>query len=614
MKRILSIFVVLFLLVLPVQSFAICGPAPDPGGDWVFPGGFCDNILLVCPTSEYTTIGEAMAVADAWDTIIVAEGTYNEAVTFTGDNITLRSFGSAENTIITQGKGTTISFSTYSGCTLDGFKTTLSAAETTNDEVIWSNNDSASDYNTVKNCIIEVENKAGSVFGLYGINIGDGNFRLLNNTITVTQTGDSAVYAIWNSAAHPFECVDNTIVLDQDATGAFMTSALAHVAGAGSILYAIENRITTDSEHTGVSVGYSVYAHAAINYVNENIINAVGAAGVMYGLFTGSGDTAYYMNNFINVTTTDGDGEWANFSAATGTSYAHGNTIVGDSILGTGGIIYLGVNQVNSNGITTPYGVIIANNVYYNLFGVTQQDSVTDGESNTSTTISSDGAADDDFLTTCQIGDVVLIYGGTTTADYGLYYITAVTDDDNLIIDTALSATDTDIDFYILRNGRIFTGTTTWLLTGVADTPPVITVSGTLRRLYPAILTDSTGPIYDLTIVEVTNTLITTQGWDGASDITFGFPDISSYDGSEGVLKVKFEDGIGAAAHDLYLLPDGSTQVILDGIPTGTDGHRIWCENSPIYSSIICHSDFTVALDGCWICDSINGIWADKGS
>jgi len=345
MKRTLSILIILLTLCLPATSFSICGPAPTPGGDWVFPGGFCDNILLVCPTSEYTTIGAAMNAADAWDTILVAEGTYNEAVVFPHDNITLRSQGSAENTIITQGAGTTVSFGTSSGCTLDGFTVTLSAATATGDEVIYSNNNDTTDYNIVENCIIDVENKAGEDFGLYGINIDDGNFALLNNRISVTQTGDGAVYAIWNSAAHAFECRENTITIDQDTVGAYMTVALAHTAGAGGILYAVQNTITTDSEHTGASIGYSVYASANINHVNNNIINAVGAAGVMYGLYTGAAKTGYYNGNFINVTTTDSDGEWANFS--TGTSYAHGNTVTGDGVMGTGGTIYGGLNQIN---------------------------------------------------------------------------------------------------------------------------------------------------------------------------------------------------------------------------------------------------------------------------
>jgi len=120
--------------------------------------------------------------------------------------------------------------------------------------------------------------------------------------------------------------------------------------------------------------------------------------------------------------------------------------------------------------------IIEANSVIYHLFGVTEQDSVTNGETDGTTTISSDGATGGDFVTTCQIGDAVLIWGGTTTADYGLYYITAVTDDDNLVLNTAPSGTNSDVDFYVFRNGRIETAERTWYLQNdtAAGTTPVI--------------------------------------------------------------------------------------------------------------------------------------------
>ena len=339
-------FIILLALCLPATSFAFCGPAPDPIGDWVFPGGFCDNILLVCPTSEYTTIEEAMNAADAWDTILVAEGTYNEAVTFSQNNITLRSFGSAENTIITQGAGTTISFSTKYGCTLEGFTVSLSAATSTNDEVIYSNNNSATAYNTVKNCIIEVSNKGSETFGLYGINIDDGNFKLLNNRITITQSNESAVYSIWNTATHISEYRNNTLTIDQQSTGTHMVSGFHHNAGAGSIMYCIGNIETITSTHTGAGVGYAIYADAEDNYVKENIISAVTTGtGLMYGLYSGAGATVRYTSNTVHVTTSDSDGQWAAFGA--GTSYATGNIATGDGVMGTGGTIYEGINQIN---------------------------------------------------------------------------------------------------------------------------------------------------------------------------------------------------------------------------------------------------------------------------
>jgi hypothetical protein len=280
-----------------------------------------------------------MNAADGWDTILVAEGTYSEAVVFSQNNITLRAFGSPENTIITQAAGTVVDFNTKYGCTLDGFTVSLSAATSTNDEVIYSNNSHSTAYNIVKDCIITGQNKAGSVFGLYGINIDDGNFELFHNRITITQTEDSALYAIWNTAAHTSRYIGNTLVIDQQSTGANMTSGFHHHAGAGSIMYCEENIETIDSTHTAAGIGYGVYASAENNYVNDNIIDAdASSTGEMYGLYTGTGKTAKYNGNTLDVTTGDGDGEWANFG--TGTSYIRGNIVTGDGIMGTGGTIY----------------------------------------------------------------------------------------------------------------------------------------------------------------------------------------------------------------------------------------------------------------------------------
>jgi len=136
-----------------------------------------------------------------------------------------------------------------------------------------------------------------------------------------------------------------------------------------------------------------------------------------------------------------------------------------------------------------------------------------------------------------------------------------------------------------------------------------------VKRLYPAILSDTTSP-HQLTIQECSNTLITTQGWNGTDDIQFGLPDISAYDGSEGVLVVRFKDTIGMqdADTDFYIDPDASTQIDLDGTLTGTDGDRIWYDNITIRTSIVCSSDYSVVLGGFWSCYQIVGVAADKGS
>ena len=140
-------------------------------------------------------------------------------------------------------------------------------------------------------------------------------------------------------------------------------------------------------------------------------------------------------------------------------------------------------------------------------------------------------------------------------------------------------------------------------LTGATD------ITNTLTRKFKVIekTTDAT-----LTAAECSDTLITNRGWTGAADMTLTLPDADTSVGAG--LKFKFLVAVTDAAEDVYIDTEGSTTLIyLDGTP-GADGHRVWTDNPTIGESIVCH---TATLDGTtydWFCDSINGIWANKGS
>lgn len=116
-----------------------------------------------------------------------------------------------------------------------------------------------------------------------------------------------------------------------------------------------------------------------------------------------------------------------------------------------------------------------------------------------------------------------------------------------------------------------------------------------------------------LTAAECSNTLITNYGWDGADDQTFTLPSIATYAGTA-AYKFKFFVAVATAGGDTYFdTADGTTQIYLDGVSVG-DGERIWLDDPAIASSISCHSVSFDGSTGDWICDSINGAWADKGS
>jgi len=143
-----------------------------------------------------------------------------------------------------------------------------------------------------------------------------------------------------------------------------------------------------------------------------------------------------------------------------------------------------------------------------------------------------------------------------------------------------------------------------------------ITTEGTLQNrfktLYPATLADTATP-HVLTALECSDTLITNQGWASAADITFVLPeaDTSAGDG----LKVKFLIVVTSdTTEDIYIDTEGSTtNIYLNGVAVG-DGQRVWSQEPAIGESISCH---TATQDGTtydWYCDSINGVWLDKGS
>ena len=97
--------------------------------------------------------------------------------------------------------------------------------------------------------------------------------------------------------------------------------------------------------------------------------------------------------------------------------------------------------------------ILEANSKIYTVIGGAEADQETDGDTDGTTTITSDGATGDNFSSTCATGDMLFIYGGTTAADYGPYRIVTVTDNDNLVLDRAPSGTNSDVDFVVIKDG-----------------------------------------------------------------------------------------------------------------------------------------------------------------
>lgn len=63
--------------------------------------------------------------------------------------------------------------------------------------------------------------------------------------------------------------------------------------------------------------------------------------------------------------------------------------------------------------------------------------------------------AGENFLTTVNIGDVVLVYNGTTTADYGTYIVRSVDSDTQITVDRNFTGSNSDVDFDIISKGTL---------------------------------------------------------------------------------------------------------------------------------------------------------------
>ena len=183
---------------------------------------------------------------------------------------------------------------------------------------------------------------------------------------------------------------------------------------------------------------------------------------------------------------------------------------------------------------------------------------------------------------------------------------------------------DSDADGYIdmallpLDDAWTITGnfvntTNPWADNEVADN---ITVNSTSQAYFKtkvyqlADLADSActaaATVCDLVAAEVSNTMINTYGWDGSNDCNVQLPA-----GAEGY-KVTFIMGVTDAAEDFYIdVTDNG--IYLDGTAIG-DGERVWTQEPTIAEMIVCQ---TFTIDGStydWVCNSVLGVWEDKGS
>ncbi|KKN72278.1 hypothetical protein LCGC14_0412290 [marine sediment metagenome] len=114
-----------------------------------------------------------------------------------------------------------------------------------------------------------------------------------------------------------------------------------------------------------------------------------------------------------------------------------------------------GVEGIRIAGAATPGEVS-------SVFGGNVVETITDATSAGDATLTKAG---ENFDVTCSAGDAVLIYGGSTAGDYGLYVIVTVTSPTVLTLDRVLVGGDVDVDFDVIADGVVIENSTDPLIT-----------------------------------------------------------------------------------------------------------------------------------------------------
>ena len=320
------------------------------------------NTRYVGPNCQYTTIQAAITASLAGDTILVAPGTYTEAITYSVDNLTIKAIGSYFDTTIAGSNSSVVSFGGYGGCVLEGF--TISQINAAATSAITGGSDNASDYNYINDCLLYQTGASNYVAILYST---DGNWELRNVQFVASSTSSTTgepLCAYFRGDGHTFNLYSCKFTVTNACTesGRAQRTILIYNNGSSATcnMWNCDMNVSSTMITTSYMQGILTYTTGDVaNLYNCSIAVSCSSTGLVYALHSNAGTINAY-NCSIKASTGDGDGNAIRVESGT-TINAYGCTILDGSILNAGTFNNYNTNNAGAANIVVNNASLILN-------------------------------------------------------------------------------------------------------------------------------------------------------------------------------------------------------------------------------------------------------------
>jgi len=308
------------------------------------PKSVAGTVRYVGANCAYTTIQSAITASSAGDTILVAPGTYTEAITYSVDNLTIKAIGSYVDTIITQAAATTVDFSTMSNCVLEGFTVSVTAADGDADYTLYGNNDGTTSdtANIIKSCKL-VHTSTADISQNICAEILDGYWEFRDCKIVVSNTNASGGQCFfmesYSGTPDGIKVYNCDFDIDNSETGSALGDFCFQIKTGTLDIW--NSKIDIQSANTSTSENAAIlnYSTGTINIYNSSVRVVSSGSASTYGIawLGAAASICNSYNNSINSDNSDGDEKWINIGA-TATFNSYGDTVISGVSSGAGTI------------------------------------------------------------------------------------------------------------------------------------------------------------------------------------------------------------------------------------------------------------------------------------